>query len=296
MNYEFAALDLFIDKNKDIYFIEANSSPGVLKEYLKVYKNCRPIKELCKLLNKKYKSMAVISKRRWDKSIISKKFEKYFKGKITFCPYKKNISNMKRGSGYLINNKNEKLIPNIILRVAAGRLIAQEKAGIKVINPKSISKLTLDKIKTKKLVKKFTNIKVPKYFRIKNKKHIKKILEKNQKLFDNGFVLKPRKNQKSHGVYVFHSYNEIPKNFRVREEYIIEELIEPFPLFKNKFFEIRSMVINGKYAGSMLFVSPKRPMHLLKEGKTVKTPKMFENKIKKASEEIVNILEKASRK
>lgn len=296
MNYEFAALDMLIDKNQDIYFIEANSSPGVLKEYLKIYKNCRPVKELCKLLNKKYKSLAVISRNRWDKSVISKEFKKGFKGKIIFCPYKKNKSNIKKGNGYLINNKGEKLTPDVILRVAAGNLIAQEKAGIKVINPRSVSKLTLDKIKTKELVKKFTNIKVPKYFRIKSKSSIKQIIKKNSKLFSNGFVLKPPGSQKSRGVYIFHSYEEIPKNFRIREKYIIEQLIEPFPLFKNKFFEVRSLVVNGKYSGSMLFVSSKRPMHLLKEGKTVKTPKMFENKIKKASEEIVKIIDKASKK
>lgn len=291
MNYEFSALDFFIDKNEEIYFIEANSSPGALKEYLKIYKDCRPIKELCKLLNKKYKVMAVISKNRWDKSVISNEFKKYFKGKIIFCPYRKNKPNIKKGNGYLINKKNKKLMPDIILRVAAGRLVAQEKAGIKVINPRSILKITLDKIKTKKLVKKFTNIKVPRYFRIKNKKQIKKILEKNKKIFAKGFVLKPRKQQKSQGVYVFHSYDKIPKDFKIRKEYILEELIESFPLFKNKFFEVRSMAVNGKYAGSMLFVSSKRPMHLFKEGKAVKTPKKFENKIRIATEQVVKVIE-----
>ena len=76
--------------------------------------------------------MAVISRRKWDKSTISNEFKKYFKGKIIFCPYKKNKLNIKKGNGYLINKKNKKIMPDIILRVAAGRLIAQEKAGIKV--------------------------------------------------------------------------------------------------------------------------------------------------------------------
>ena len=75
MNYEFAALDFIVNNKDQIVFLEANSSPGALKEYIKFYKHCKPIKELCNLLNKQsYKKLAVISKKKWEKSIVSNDF------------------------------------------------------------------------------------------------------------------------------------------------------------------------------------------------------------------------------
>jgi len=296
MNYEFAALDFIIDKRKTLYFIEANSSPGALTEYKKAYLNSRPVQKLCGFLNKDFKHMAVISKKNWDKSKISKVFRKYFKGKITFCPYDKNKANMLKGNGSLLSIKNKKILPDVVLRVAAGKATAQEKAGIKVINPYCISRLTINKIKIKKIVKKHTNIKVPRFFRVNKKSDIKTILNKNKKLFSYGFILKPKSGHKSEGVIISHSYEKIPKKFKIKRPYIIEEIIQPYPLFKREFFEIRSMAVSGKYAGSMLFVSPKRPMHLFKEGRTERIPKKLEIKIKKATEKIVKVIEKESKK
>ena len=89
-NYVFAGLDFILDKQGDIYFIEANSSPGVLKRYKKIYKHCKPVKELCNFLNKRYKNLAVISRKKWGRSVVSKEFRKGFKGDIYVCDYKKN--------------------------------------------------------------------------------------------------------------------------------------------------------------------------------------------------------------
>ena len=295
-NYVFAAIDLILSKDEKLYFIEANSSPGALKEYLKIYKQAKPVKELCSFLNKnKYKKLAVISKKKWEESIISSHFRKLFKGKIYRCSLKKNKKNLKQGDGSLIDKNNKKIMPDIILRVAAGVARAQEKAGIKVINPKSVLRVTRDKIKSKKAVAKYTKLKIPNYFIVKNKTDIKTKLNKNKKLFSNGFVLKPRKGQKSRKVYILSSYKKIPKKFKIKKQFILEQLIDCFPLFKNEFFEIRSIAVNGKYVGSMLFVSPKRPMHLLKEGRAVKTPKKLEKRIKEATEQVVKAIDNASR-
>jgi len=290
-NFLFAALDCIIDREKNIYFIEINSSPGALKEYKKAYSHCRPVEKLCDFMNNDFKHMAVISKKNWDKSIISNEYRKRFKGEITFCPYKKNKSNMKKGSGYLLNIKNEKIIPDIILRVAAGRAIAQEKAGIKVINPYCTSKLTIDKIKVKQIVKKYAGVNVPRSFEINNKQEIKKLLIENKQMFADGFIIKPRKGQKSIGVHMFNSYDEIPENIIIDEPYILEEIITPLDLFKGEFFEIRSMAVNGKYVGAMVFVSPKRPMHLFTEGRAEKIPEFLENDIKILTEKIVKVID-----
>jgi len=287
-NYVYAALDFIFDKNNNLYFIEANSSPGALKEYKKLYPNVRPVKELCKLLNKKFRNMAVISRKNWNKSIVSKEFRKYFKGKVVFCPYKKNKSRMKRGDGSLISSAGRIILPDVVLRVAAGKATAQEKAGIKVINPQCVSNLTLDKLKTQKIVRKYTNIKVPNSFRINKKSDIRKIVKG---IFTQGFVIKPLKGQKSQGLFIFDSYAEIPKDFRIRKPYILEQLIHSQDLFENEFFEIRSMAVGGKYAGSMLFVSPKRPMHLFAEWRAVKIPRNLEIQVKKATEKIVKAID-----
>tara|TARA_Y100000310_G_scaffold274688_1_gene290846 strand:- start:335 stop:499 length:165 start_codon:yes stop_codon:yes gene_type:complete len=54
------------------------------------------------------------------------------------------------------------------------------------------------------------------------------------------------------------------------------------------------MAVNGKYAGSMVFVSKKRPMHLLKEGRAVKTPKKIERMIKPLTEKVVRAIDRNS--
>ncbi len=65
-NYVFAAMDFIVSKQDEIYFIEANSSPGVLKRYQKVYNHCKPVEKLCALLNKRYKKLAVITKNNYS--------------------------------------------------------------------------------------------------------------------------------------------------------------------------------------------------------------------------------------
>lgn len=292
-NYIFAGIDFIIDKENKIYFIEANSSPGALKEYEALYKNCRPVKELCKYLNKKYKKLAVITKKKWNKTFVFKEFKKRFKGKIYVCYYEKNKNRLLKGNGSLIDRKGRKITPDAVLRVN-GKPYAQEKAGIKVINPICVLNLTIDKVKTKEIIKKYTKLKVPKAFIINKKSDIKRILNKNKKLFSKGFVLKPSNGQKSEDVFVFYSYNDIPKKFKVNRRYLIEELIHSSTLFRKEFFEIRSMAVNGKYAGGMLFVSPKRPMHLFTEGRAVKIPRKLENKIKRATEIVVKAIDKHS--
>jgi len=287
-NYIYAALDFIFDKEKNLYFIEANSSPGALGEYKKLYHDIRPVIELCRLLNKRFKHLAVISKKRWKKTAVSREFRRYFKGKISFCNYERNKSRMLKGDGSLISSKGNIVHPDVILRVAAGKAVAQEKAGIKVINPQCVSNLTLDKLKTKKIVKDHTDVKVPRYFRINKKSDIKKNISD---IFTQGFVLKPLKGQKSQGLFIFHSYADIPKDFTIKRPYILEQLIHSQDLFKDEFFEIRSMAVGGRYAGSMLFVSPKRPMHLFAEGRAVKIPRNLEIKVKKATEKIVKAID-----
>ena len=290
-NYIFAGIDFIIDDKNELYFIEANSSPGAFKEYEELYKHCRPIKELCTYLNKDYKKMAVVTKKRWNGTFIFKEFKKRFHGKIHICYYEKNKNRLLKGNGSLIDRTKKKIMPDVVLRVS-GQPHAQEKAGIKVINPISILNLTINKIKTKNIIKKYAKIKVPKAFVVHNRHDIKRILKNNKKLFSKGFVLKPSNGQKSEGVFVFSSYKKIPKNFRIQRRYLIEELIHSSNLFKKEFFEIRSMAINGKYAGAMLFVSPKRPMHLFTEGRAVKIPRSLQYRIKKATEKVVKVLDK----
>ncbi|MBW2968583.1 hypothetical protein KY314_00490 [Candidatus Woesearchaeota archaeon] len=285
----YVGLDFIYSKDKNLYFLEANSTPGAIGKYKEKYKNVKPIKELCNLLNKKYKILAIISRYNWNKFEISKDYRKYFKGKIFVCPYAKNKKRMKKGDGSLITEKNKIIMPDVILRVSANYAKAQEKAGIKVINSEKVVKLTLDKLKTKKLVKKYTNIKVPRAFVIKSNKGINKI---PKIILNKPFILKPRRGQKSKGLLICNSNKDIPKKLKIKEDYLLEELIDCEKLFKNEFFEIRSMAVNGKYAGSMLFVSPNRPMHLFTQGRVEKTPKFIENKIKIATEKIVKVLDK----
>mgnify|MGYP000504153578 CR=1 FL=1 len=84
---------------------------------------------------------------------------------------------MKKGDGHLIDENGNIIYPDVVLRCGNGRAIAQKAAGMKVINPRCITKFTLNKIKVKRLVRKHTNVKTPHFHLVKNKKHeiIKKI-------------------------------------------------------------------------------------------------------------------------
>ncbi|MBD3361414.1 ATP-grasp domain-containing protein [Candidatus Woesearchaeota archaeon] len=285
----YLGLDFIYGKDKNLYFLEVNSTPGALGKYKEVYNHMPPVKELCDFLNKKYKHLAVITRYDWGKFEVAKEFKKHFKGKVSVCPHDKNKARMKQGDGSLIDNKNKIIKPDVVLRVSANHALAQEKAGIKVINSYKVVELTVDKLRTKRLVNKYTDVKVPRAFLIENKKDIKKV---PKTILNNPFILKPRKGQKSRGLKICKSVKDIPKNLKIKEPYLLEELITCDNIFKNEFYEIRSMAVNGNYAGSMLFVSPKRPMHLFTEGRVAKTPKSLEPKIKKATEKIVKILDK----
>tara|TARA_Y100000310_G_scaffold274688_1_gene290847 strand:- start:490 stop:924 length:435 start_codon:yes stop_codon:yes gene_type:complete len=140
---------------------------------------------------------------------------------------------MSKGDGHLIDVRNKEIMPDVIWRAGLGKPYAQEKAGIKVINPLSILDLTLDKIKTKNLVKKYTKINVPRHFLVNNKSEIKSKVNK----FSNGFVLKPRKGQRSKGVFVCKDYGGVPKGIRFNN-YLMEELIQPVDMLKESFLKL----------------------------------------------------------
>lgn len=286
-NYIFAALDFIMDRDKNLYFIEANSSPGIMKQFALLHGHCNPIKELCESL-KGYKHLAVISRIKWFKTNVSSYYIKYFNGKITLCPYKMNKNLMNKGDGHLIDSKGNNVYPDVILRCGNGYALAQKAAGMKIINPHFITKLTLDKIKVKQLVRKYTNVKTPNYNLVLNKEHAITIL--NSRSYKNGFILKPQRGQRSRGIIMGSKISDIPN---IKKPLIMEEVIMPYVLKKGEFSEIRALAINGKYAGGMLLISPKRPMHLHAEGRVEKIPSFMSVTIKEATEAIVRCIDLA---
>jgi glutathione synthase/RimK-type ligase-like ATP-grasp enzyme len=297
-HFIFAGIDLLLGKDKNIYFIEANSAPFGLPKFKEVYGVCRPLKDLVRFL-KPYskKKIAILYKLYGREAGLSlwniKELQKDLP--LNACMWEWNLDNLAKGNGSLVDDNGKKVKPDILLRQHGGRPYAQEKAGVRVINPTCILKSTKNKMVTNQAVRRYApDVACPTQFLVKKKEDLAKIIRKNKLLFAKGFALKPLFGTCSEGVMVLDSLRQLPQGFRLKEQHILENRIMPLRLFGNKFFDIRSYAVDGKYSGSMIRVSKEPVTGISAGGYVVKTPKKYESAIKKATEKVTAAVDRCA--
>jgi len=299
-NYLFAGIDLLISEDSKIYFIEANSAPYGLKAYVDLFDTCKPLNDLAEFL-KDFRCVAIMHNNSGVELEQSEWVVNYLKKKIDLkvCLLNDNRDNFVNGEGILITEDGKKIKPDVLLRQhwssKKSRPIALSNIGVKIINPISIVETTKDKTITQKAIKEYSkDINCPEQFSIESKEDILELLEKNNELFKQGFVLKPKNGTRSEGVFIFDSIESLPGDLILNKPYILEERIIPLNIFEGDFFDVRAHAINGNFSGCIARVS-KSPVTGISAGaKPHKIPEELEEKIKPVVEAIVNAIDKFS--
>ncbi len=269
--YIFAGLDFIFDKDEKPYFLEANSAPGGAVEAADFLKHS-PLKAIAHFMTGKNPCVVIPKIHQNDQTY--KELCKYVPGlKLCYC------ENNRNKRKYLQDKENNKFQPTCIYR-SISSICPSFSKKILVINPLSVTRITKNKDLTYKTVKNIKGIKIPEYYIIKNKKDFNKVKNKF-----NDFVIKPLDGSCGKGIFI----NKVP---RITHPMIIQKRILPKKI-KNKFWDVRVYVVNGKYISSFIRSSRKIITNISQGGKVYPLPKRFERKIIDISEKITKAIHKA---
>jgi|GEM_PF-5295319 len=281
INFLFAGIDFLLNENQKVYFLEANSTPGGLKSWKKVYKNLEPLEKLKEILKRKnVKTIAILA--RGNKERLETKFHtrKKFLSKffdVRLCSIEENQKNVKKNLN-LLKDVDGRFFKFDCLHL--GNFIKYEPKNVLIINSYKIMKITRDKWKFYLLLKKKFNL--PKTFLIKNEFQAKKIVKKQGW---NKFVVKPRYGEKSKGIQIFEGCEKI----KVEKNFLLQEYIEPLK-FKQKFWSYRAWVVGYQYTGTLARCSGTSIVSLSLNAKPAKPPFSIKNQIRKDCERMIKYL------
>lgn len=268
--YPLAALDFIIDKKGEIYFLEANSFPGLFKEQLKFN-----IDELQKVFGKK---LIILTSKETPPSKNFLETVKIFT-ETEICFKEDNDFN-----DYLINKNGKKILKgNLLCRY--NKLKNRLSGKYKIINTEKISNITKDKFKTYKLLKKF-GIQTPKTFPFKTKEQLEKIIKKENL---KKITIKPRFGARGENIF-FSDHRRFANLKLEKNDWIVQDKIE-ITKKNGNYWDIRTLVANGKYIGSIERNSKKPVVNICQGGTLKKIPKSLDQKIQPIAEKIVKIFE-----
>jgi len=281
VNFLFAGIDFLLDRNRKIYFLEANSTPGGLKSWKRVYKNLKPLEKLREVLERnQIKTIAILAK--GDKERLEAKFHtrknflsKFFE--IRLCSIEENKKNIKKNLN-LLKDIEGKIFKFDCLHL--GNFVKYAPKNVLIINDYKIMKITRDKWRFYLSLKDKFNF--PKTFLIKNKSQVKKIVEKFKW---EKFVIKPRYGEKAQGVQIF----EHPKEIKLEKNFLLQEYIEPSK-FKQKFWSYRAWVVGYQYVGTLARWSKTSVVSLSLGARPAKPPFKIKNQLKKDCERMIKYL------
>ena len=289
MKFVYAGIDFILDKNENLFFIEINSSPGGLYRIKKLLGISRPLDSLIETIKKRVKNPIVcmvdsrknyeIDKDEFDGRLeeMNKEFETHF------CFLEDQIN-----KNFFVDKDGEIVKPNVVITPFLS--LKQSVENVWIINPFEVSFISIDKFLSSKIVEKYTNINVPKTFLVRSKRDVR-ILLKREPILKNGFVIKPRFGLFGRKVMVFDKISEFEKVKFPGGEYVLQERIRVKKIDGN-FWDIRALVVDGKYCGGYKRVSSKPVVNIHAGGRREKLENWIEEKVKKSSEKIVRVIEK----
>lgn len=271
--YQLAGLDFIISAEGKPFFIEANSLPGFYKQQLT---DPEKIKTMKKLFGKKLIILTPKAKKLTKRQIglmrsLTETFVAYTEDNLDTDKIKDIKGNLHHDGTLLVWYNNTK---NTFSK------------SFDIINDEKLCKLTKNKLKTAQLMEKY-QIPIPKTFAIESEKEIKQILEKNQ---IKNYVIKPIFGSKGDDIS-FHKIGEKiklpPRKMLLQEQIILKKLY-------NRYWDLRALVVNGKYIGAIKRSSQNPATNISKGGRINKAPLKFQKLIAPLAEKIVEIYEKNS--
>lgn len=266
INFDLAGLDLMIDKNGQVWFIEANSFPGFFQDQIEERKA-----DLKTALGKRL--IALVPKERE----LNETFVNLLKSLTDFEPIYIEDNNLPKINS---NSKNTKILA---WKSIWKPILAKNNY---VINSPEISLLTSDKYETYKLIKN-ARIKTPKTFLVGSFDEIKEIFKKGnyEKL-----ILKPRFGCRGENIEILKKDDFEKKHIDFEKiEYILQEFIE-VKNDKNLFCDYRVLVAGGKYIGTIMRESSTPVVNICLGGTVHKVSKETDQKFTPIAEKIVKTL------
>jgi glutathione synthase/RimK-type ligase-like ATP-grasp enzyme len=318
IGYSVAGLDFIFDKKGKAWFIEANSASTVHKEVEEVYGEPLTVKAIAKYINSlPGKNFCIFQRKshqfkeeKENSAWLPTKLKEYVNKDFHVCYMNSNLrvsrnffpdhnfvkltlTNFKRGGGnsYVLNSHRRKVKPDVVMRNYFQLNPEFESEGVRVINTMAARDLVWFKHKCYDAVKKIKGINIPPYFLINNNSEFKKVLQENKKLFKDGYVLKPLGDSLGRGVKVANS-NRMLRNFEVKPGYMIQKRIHQPMVEKNKYWDVRCFVVNGKYITGIKRVSKNKVTNIAQGGHGAKLEDKYQKKIARVSEKIAEEINK----
>ncbi len=272
--YQLAGLDFIIDQNGQPFFIEANSLPGFYKQQLT---DDNKIQTLKKLFGRK---LIILTPK--EKKLTKRQINLMQSITETFVAY--NEDNHEQWK--TIKDRKGKIHESGALLVWNNLTKKNFSKKFRIINAQETCQLIKNKIRTAELMKQ-NNIPIPKTFAIENANEIPQILKENS---IKNYVLKPIFGSKGDDITFHQQSDKIqlpPRKMLLQEQIILKKLY-------NRYWDLRALVINGKYIGAIKRSSKSPATNISKGGRINKAPIKFQKIIAPLAEKIVALYEKNS--
>lgn len=289
--YIYTGLDFIFDENETPYFIEANSCPGLLR-WDRVYGNFKPWERLLDYIKRlRCSTIAILTtrkkfareKHRYFCNTLRKIFQKSLD--VHICFVEDNEASLRKNSNKLKDRNNKSIEFDAIFMTL---FLSYYRPNVLQINPTEIISIIRDKWLCYQIAKKSKEIKFPTTFLLSDRKKLKEIVSKP--LFKKGIVLKPRRGEGGKGIFIFENPKEA-LSCTLKKEYLIQERIQ-VKKEDGKFWDVRAMVINGKFVGAIKRVSVNPVVNLSRGGEAERVSKKIERKIRKKAELFVKLVDR----
>lgn len=249
-HYRWAGLDFLIDRDGTPVFIEANRASHMLGEYMQFHGNDRPFEIIAGVMNRStgpaclfWRSGDPFPDADEDACFIGRHIAAFLDQPPVIC----NVEDNQEPREELVSRDGRHVHPGSIFRWWYGLPWTYERAGATVINPNCVWVTVRDKLACSQTLANCESFRTPDCFAVGGTSEVQRLLAEHDRLFTDGYVLKPRVGWGGHGVQVADP-GEVPRT--IGANYVLSERIVP-PRIDGRFWEARVFVIDGVYLGGV---------------------------------------------
>jgi len=275
-----AGVDFLISKGEP-YFLEVNASPGAHAMNLLEAAGYSPVGRLAKAVLRRVRSpkAAVLFSIR-DRSDIPRleRLREFFPAEL--C----DVSRQDYHSKKLVSESGLRFEPSVILfnRLRFSQLY---RFDVPRINPEHIVRISLDKHLSTLIVRDGTDVETPRSFLSLSSRMAREIFCSVE--FPGGVVVKGNFGQAGGGVVVGDRPPAPVKGVK-----LIQERIRVDPFRGSRFWDVRALVVDGKFSGATVRYADSPVVNIHRGGKMVVAPDNLMELVARPAEKVVRAIER----
>jgi glutathione synthase/RimK-type ligase-like ATP-grasp enzyme len=253
-HYQWAGLDFLVDRDGTPVFIEANRASHMLGEYMQFHGDERPFEIIAGVMNRAAGPACLFWRKNdpfpdadEDACFIGRHMANYLEQRPVIC----NVEDNQEPRDELVSRDGRQVRPGSIFRWWYGLPWVYERTGATVINPNCVWVAVRDKLVCSQTLAGAESFRVPGCFAVGNPSEVQRLLVEHDRLFADGYVLKPRVGWGGHGVQVADP-GEVPR--AIKGDYLLSERIIS-QRTDDRFWEARVFVMGGVYLGGVRHTS-----------------------------------------